>query len=75
MKKLSRKNGQSILIGEDIKVTIQNAKKDSVIVSVDAPENTPVQKNEIYLNGMTTQHDRDAIWRKILGDDDPIELQ
>lgn len=75
MKRLSRKSGQSILIGEDIKVTIQKAQKDNVIVSVDAPENTPVLKNEIYLHGMTTQHDRDAIWRKILGEDDPIELQ
>lgn len=73
MKRVTRKKGQSILIGDDIKVTIQKTKKENVIVGVDAPDDVPVRKNEIYLHGITTEHDRDAIWRRILGDDDPLE--
>lgn len=74
MKRVYRKKGQSILIGDHIKVTIQQTKKENVIIGVDAPEDVPVRKNEIYLHGITTEHDRDAIWRKILGDD-PVEIQ
>jgi carbon storage regulator len=74
MKRVFRKKGQSILIGDEIKVTIQQTKKENVVVGVDAPEDMPVRKNEIYLHGSASEQDRDAIWRKILGDD-PIELQ
>lgn len=74
MKRVFRKKGQSILIGDDIKVTIQQTKDENVVVGVDAPNNLSVRKNEIYLHGTASEQDRDAIWRKVLGDD-PIELQ
>jgi carbon storage regulator len=75
MKKVSRKTGESILIGDDIKVTIHQTKRENVIVGVDAPVDVPVQKNEIYLHNMKYQQDVNAIWNKILGDEPPIELK
>jgi carbon storage regulator len=74
MLKVSGKKGEAILIGEDIKVTIHQTRKEKVIVSVDAPEELAVHKEKIYLPKMVNEQDRDAIWRKVLGDE-PIELQ
>jgi carbon storage regulator len=74
MKKVSRKKGESILIGDDIKVTIHKTLKENVIVGVDAPEEVSVTKNEMHLSNLKYDQDIDAIWNKVLGDG-PIEMQ
>jgi carbon storage regulator len=45
---LTRKNGESIKIGDDIEITIISAKNDQVKVGIKAPKNVEVYRKEIY---------------------------
>jgi len=45
---LTRKSGQSILIGDEIKITILEVKGNQVRIGVDAPRNIGVHREEIY---------------------------
>ncbi|WOO35144.1 carbon storage regulator CsrA [Anaerocolumna sp. AGMB13020] len=46
---LSRKIGESIIIGNDIELTILEVKGDQVKVGISAPKSVPVYRKEIYL--------------------------
>lgn len=46
---LTRKNGESIVIGNDIEITILDVKGDQVKVGISAPKSVPVYRKEIYL--------------------------
>lgn len=45
---LSRKEGESIIIGETIKVHIIEIRGRQVRLGIEAPEETPVYREEIY---------------------------
>jgi len=45
---LTRKRYQSVMIGDDIKVTILDVSGDQVRVGIDAPRTIPVHREEIY---------------------------
>jgi len=45
---LTRKSGQSILIGDDIKIRIIEVKGNQVRIGVEAPRNISVHREEIY---------------------------
>jgi carbon storage regulator len=45
---LSRKNGESIKIGESIEITIISSKNDQVKVGIKAPSNIEIYRSEIY---------------------------
>ena len=45
---LSRKVGQSIMVGEGITVTVIGVKGNQVRVGVNAPNNVAVHREEIY---------------------------
>jgi carbon storage regulator len=45
---LTRKNGESIKIGDDIEITIISAKNDQVKLGIKAPKNIEVFRKEIY---------------------------
>lgn len=45
---LSRKQGESIVIGNDIEITILEVKGDQVKVGIAAPKSVPVYRKEIY---------------------------
>jgi carbon storage regulator len=45
---LSRKQGESIMIGSDIEVTILETKGDQVKIGISAPKSVPVYRKEIY---------------------------
>lgn len=45
---LSRKQGESIVIGNDIELTILEVKGDQVKVGIAAPKSVPVYRKEIY---------------------------
>lgn len=46
---LSRKVNESIMIGNDIEITILEVKGDQVKVGISAPKSVPVYRKEIYL--------------------------
>jgi carbon storage regulator len=45
---LSRKQGESIMIGSNIEVTILETKGDQVKIGISAPKSVPVYRREIY---------------------------
>jgi carbon storage regulator len=45
---LTRKSGQSVHIGDEIKITIVEVKGNQVRIGVDAPRNVTVHREEIY---------------------------
>ena len=46
---LSRKENESIMINNDIEVTILEIKGDQVKVGISAPKSVPVYRKELYL--------------------------
>lgn len=46
---LSRKVNESLIIGNDIEVTILEIKGDQVKVGISAPKSVPIYRKEIYL--------------------------
>ncbi|HJV17133.1 MAG TPA: carbon storage regulator CsrA [Bacillales bacterium] len=45
---LTRKNGESIKIGDDIEITIISSKNDQVKIGINAPKNVEILRKEIY---------------------------
>jgi carbon storage regulator len=46
---LTRKSNQSIMIGDDIEVSILSVMGDKVRIGIQAPQEVPVFRTEIYL--------------------------
>lgn len=46
---LSRKTGESIVIGNDVEITILEVKGEQVKVGINAPKSVPVYRKELYL--------------------------
>lgn len=45
---LSRKENESIIIGNDIEITILEVKGDQVKVGITAPKSVPIYREEVY---------------------------
>tara|TARA_R110002020_G_scaffold179804_2_gene373528 strand:- start:5968 stop:6150 length:183 start_codon:yes stop_codon:yes gene_type:complete len=45
---LTRRLGNQILIGDDIIITVKRLRASSVVLSVDAPSNVKILRNEVY---------------------------
>ena len=45
---LTRKPGEVLLIGEDIRVTVLSVRGNLVRVGIDAPRSVPVHREEVY---------------------------
>lgn len=46
---LTRKTNESIIIGDDVKVTVVEVKGDQVKLGISAPKRIPVHREEVYL--------------------------
>jgi carbon storage regulator len=46
---LTRKSNQSIMIGDDVEVSILSVMGDKVRIGIQAPQEVPVFRTEIYL--------------------------
>lgn len=46
---LSRRVGDSIMVGHDIKVTVLSAGRDHVRIGIEAPRQVEVHREEVYL--------------------------
>ena len=56
---LSRKQGESIVIGNNIEITVLEAKGDQVKIGISAPKSVPVYRKEIY--AQIQEEDREAV--------------
>jgi len=45
---LSRKNGQKIIINDDIEITILESKFDNCKIAIQAPKNVKIYREEVY---------------------------
>jgi carbon storage regulator len=45
---LTRKNKESITIGNDIRITVLEIRGSQVRIGIEAPRNTPVNRTEVY---------------------------
>ena len=59
---LTRKSNQSIMIGDEIEVSVLAVMGEKVRIGIDAPRSVPVFRKEVYLE---IQQDREA------GEDSP----
>ena len=46
---LSRRPGESVHVGDDIKITILSIKGQQIKLGLEVPEHMPVYREEIYL--------------------------
>lgn len=46
---LARKSNESIMIGNDIEITVLEIKGDQVKLGIKAPKSVPIYRKEIYL--------------------------
>jgi len=46
---LTRRIGETLVIGDDVKVTVLGVKGAQVRVGIEAPQNTSVHREEIYM--------------------------
>ena len=46
---LSRKVNESIMIGNDIEITILEIKGDQIKIGINAPKSVPIYRKELYL--------------------------
>jgi len=46
---LTRKTGQSIMIGDDVEITLLDVDGAKVRIGIKAPQSVPVHRKEIYL--------------------------
>ena len=57
---LSRHRNESIMIGDDIVITVVDIRGDKVRLGIEAPQNVTVHRQEVYdaihKNGEDTQH-------------------
>ena len=47
---LTRKTGQSIMIGDDIEVSVLAVSKDKIRVGITAPKEVPVFRKEVWIS-------------------------
>ena len=54
---LSRKQGESIVIGNNIEITVLETKGDQVKIGISAPKSVPVYRKEIYAQIQEENHE------------------
>jgi carbon storage regulator len=59
---LTRKTNQSIMIGDDVEVTVLAVSRDKIRLGITAPKDVPVYRKEVYLSikGESAGEDGDA---------------
>jgi carbon storage regulator len=59
---LTRKTNQSIMIGDDVEVTVLAVSRDKIRLGITAPRDVPVFRKEVYLSikGEEMSSDEDA---------------
>jgi len=61
---LTRKTNQSIMIGDDVEVTVLAVSRDKIRLGITAPRDVPVFRKEVYLSIQGERAESDAEARK-----------
>ena len=61
MVKLTRRVGQSLMVGDDLKVTILGVEGNQIRIGINAPNEVPVHREEFYLRIKTERHQKTAL--------------
>jgi carbon storage regulator len=66
---LTRKTNQSIMIGDEIEVTVLAVSRDKIRLGITAPKDIPVYREEVYLSikDERAENDGDDARRKVKG--------
>lgn len=56
---ITRKKGESILIGEDIEITVVKSDDGAVKLAISAPKNVPILRKELYKE--VTEENRNSV--------------
>lgn len=59
---LTRKMGESITIGDDIRITVIAVKGQQVKIGIDAPTDTKVYREEIYASVLAGRGERGPVF-------------
>ncbi|HLI32208.1 MAG TPA: carbon storage regulator CsrA [Solirubrobacteraceae bacterium] len=70
---LTRRSNQSIMIGDDIEVSILAVVGDKVRIGIEAPGNIPVYRTEIYLEIQSQEAEGELEQSGKLGDEGVAE--
>jgi carbon storage regulator len=62
---LTRKSNQSIMIGDDIEVSVLSVVGEKVRIGIQAPQNIPVFRTEIYLEIQRQQDGQGAVGKDV----------
>jgi carbon storage regulator len=73
---LTRKRNESIVIGDDIEVSVLSVAGEKVRIGIDAPRDIPVFRKEVYLEiqqqrleaGTSAREEVDEALRRLSGD-------
>ena len=57
---LTRKTNQSIMIGDDVEVTVLAVSRDKIRLGITAPKEVPVYRKEVYLSIKDERADGDG---------------
>lgn len=65
---LSRKNGQKIIINDEITITILEARNDNCKIAIDAPKDMKIYREEVYEQIQEANKQSDSVSIEALGD-------
>lgn len=65
---LSRKNGQKIIINDEIVITILDAKNDNCKIAINAPKDVKIYREEVYEQIQEANKQSDSVSLEALGD-------
>ena len=68
---LSRKTGESIVIGNDIEITVLEIRGDQVKLGINAPKSVPIYRKEIYVQ---IQEENNAAVKETINPSDLAKL-
>lgn len=56
---LTRREGETLMIGEDVTVTVLGVKGNQVRIGIEAPKNVEVHREEIYARVQSERNGKD----------------
>jgi carbon storage regulator len=65
---LTRKTNQSIMIGDDVEVTVLAVSRDKIRIGITAPKDVPVYRKEVYLSIKGENSGGEGDTREAVGD-------